>query len=210
MIAGALVLPVISVGMIDASATRRPCRPHAQLVVDHRELVVAHLAGAHRMEHGAQVGADPGLDLAAAGNLRARYQLALEVTGEAAAGGQFADQLETPDQGIEVGRVAEEIGFDQRPVVRVRRVQADPPAALRVHHRDVQADPVAEGDQALRLVLQRGATIRPSSGVSACGSRRRKPPDSTVFEVSAPRRPNRYCQGERSSGSQPFGEKPRP
>lgn len=139
-----------------------------------------------------------------------RYQLALEVTGEAAAGGQFADQLETLDQGIEVGRVAEEVGFDQRPVVRVWRVQADPPAALRVHHRDVQADPVAEGDQALRLVLQRGGDDQTQLRGLCLRVEAEEATGLDGVRGQRPRRPNRYCQGERSSGSQPFGEKPRP
>ena len=60
MIDGALVLPEVSVGMIEASATRSPCQPaHAKLVVDHRHRVRAHLAGADRMVGGLGVVPDP-------------------------------------------------------------------------------------------------------------------------------------------------------
>ena len=54
---GEQVLPEVMRGMIDASAMRRPGMPvYAQLAVDHRVLVIAHAAGAHRMENR---GADP-------------------------------------------------------------------------------------------------------------------------------------------------------
>ena len=60
MIDGALVLPEVSVGMIEASATRSPCHAvHAKLVVDHRHRVRAHLAGADRMVGGLGVLPDP-------------------------------------------------------------------------------------------------------------------------------------------------------
>ena len=49
MMQGALVLPLVSVGMIEASATRRPsCRAPA-VVVDDGHGIGAHLAGADRM-----------------------------------------------------------------------------------------------------------------------------------------------------------------
>ena len=60
MIDGALVLPEVSVGMIEASATRSPCHAvHAKLVIDHRHRVHSHLAGADRMVGGLGVVPDP-------------------------------------------------------------------------------------------------------------------------------------------------------
>ena len=58
---GALVLPEVMRGMIDASITRRPCDAvHAQAVVDHGHRIVAHLAGADGVEDGgAQVAGRP-------------------------------------------------------------------------------------------------------------------------------------------------------
>ncbi len=50
MMVGALVLPLVSVGMIEASAIRRPCHAlHAQFEIDHGARVGARLAGADRV-----------------------------------------------------------------------------------------------------------------------------------------------------------------
>ena len=50
MIDGACVLPLMSVGMIDASMTRSPSMPvDPQLRVDDRHVVAAHLAGPDRV-----------------------------------------------------------------------------------------------------------------------------------------------------------------
>ena len=49
----ALVLPETTVGMIEASATRRPVKAvHAQALVHHGGDVRAHAAGRGRVEHG--------------------------------------------------------------------------------------------------------------------------------------------------------------
>ena len=50
MMVGALVLPVVSVGITEASITRKPVDAvHAQPRIDHRARVLAHLAGADRV-----------------------------------------------------------------------------------------------------------------------------------------------------------------
>ena len=50
MIVAALVLPETTVGMTEASATRRPPKPmHPQFGIDHRHRVAPHLAGAGRV-----------------------------------------------------------------------------------------------------------------------------------------------------------------
>ena len=60
MIAGALVLPLVSVGMIEASATRRPVDAvHAQFTVDHGHRIGSHLAGPDRVVGGLGIVADP-------------------------------------------------------------------------------------------------------------------------------------------------------
>ena len=54
MIVGALVLPETRLGMIEASTTRKPGdAAHAQPLVNHRHLVLSHLAGADRVIDGA-------------------------------------------------------------------------------------------------------------------------------------------------------------
>ena len=66
MIVGAFVLPPTIVGMIEASITRRPCRPWTRsLRVDDGLLVgVAHPRGAHGVVDQHQAPAQVGLELA--------------------------------------------------------------------------------------------------------------------------------------------------
>ncbi|MOA42161.1 hypothetical protein D3C78_1641900 [compost metagenome] len=76
------------------------------------------------------------------------------MAAERGGGGETAYQVHAFHQLAQVFRVAEEVGVQLRFVARVRRVEADLAAALRVHYRYMEADAVAEGDQPLWLVLQ--------------------------------------------------------
>ena len=67
MIVGAFVLPPGMVGMMDASTTRSPATAaHAQLGIDDRERVRAHLARADRVKDRVRVAADGGADIGVA------------------------------------------------------------------------------------------------------------------------------------------------
>ncbi|MDT4848307.1 hypothetical protein FQZ97_823940 [compost metagenome] len=137
---------------------------NSQLVVDHGQRVMAHLAGADRVEDGAEALPNPLFDLRLAADLYAGHQFAFEVTAECGGSREAAQQAHAFHQLAQVFRVAEEVGFDQRLVARVRRVEADLSATLWLHHRHMQADAVAEGDQPLGLVLQRGRDYQAEFG----------------------------------------------
>ena len=77
MIDGAWVLPLISVGITEASMTRRPCQAaHPQLLVDHGGVGLAHRAAADGVVVGLGPLPDVGADLAVGAHVRTGHVLA--------------------------------------------------------------------------------------------------------------------------------------
>ena len=83
MMVGALVWPVINVGMTDASTTRRPLHAaNSETGIHDRHVVDAHLAGAARMLAPPRVTAEVSLPVQVALDLGSRQVLTHDVRPE--------------------------------------------------------------------------------------------------------------------------------
>ena len=121
MMQAALVLPETTVGMIEASATRKPARPCTlRLVVDHRHRVArrAHRAGAARVEDRAAAGAGVGQHVVVADPRRPGLDLLGDVGLERRGPAEPAGELQAVDDAAPVGLGGEVVGGDRRLVGR--------------------------------------------------------------------------------------------
>ena len=104
MMVGALVLPVVSVGITEASITRRPCdAAHAQPRIDHGARVLAHAAGADRVIERVAGAAGIGQQVGVARDVGAGLDLARAVLGERRGGEDAADMAHAAQQRQLVG-----------------------------------------------------------------------------------------------------------
>ena len=123
MMQAALVLPDTTVGMIEASATRRPCDPvHLERGVDHavRPARRSHRAGAGGMEDRAAARAGVGQHVVVADAVRAGLDLLGDVGLERRGLCEAAGQLQARDGADAIGLGGEIVGDDRR-VVRAGR-----------------------------------------------------------------------------------------
>src|SRR6218665_1552881 len=104
---------------------------HAQLWIDHRQLVDAHLAGADGVEAGAAIPLRIGFVLGLRGHLVAREVLAREVLAQGALAHDFPTLAYALDGNLQVGRVANISRIDLRRISGVGAVQRDAAPAAR-------------------------------------------------------------------------------
>ena len=130
----ALRLAEIIRGMMEASITRRPCKPvHAQLVVDHRPCAVgrAHAAGAAGVEgRGAALGCR-GEKFIVGLHVRAGKILVGVIGRERRGCEQPPRQLHAGDDDAAIELLDQIVGLDDRRLERIGRAGADIAAAFR-------------------------------------------------------------------------------
>ena len=147
IIVGALVLPLISVGMMPASATRRPAMPRTpQRRVDDGVGVAAHAGGADGMEGVAGVLAD--IHLQRRIIFCAGLQLGADHAADVALGHDIAHPLHAEHQRVQIPPVAEIARGDQRGRARVGRAQPDVAAAERAALIEGEGETVFPGQPA--------------------------------------------------------------
>ena len=135
MIDGALVLPDVSVGMIEASATRRPVDAmDAELGIDDSHRVRAHLAGPDRVVGGLCRLLDPVQDFVVGGPSRRRARSPLTCKSAMAGAVMMERAMRTARTvSSRVDRRRQEIEVDRRRSARIGRGDVDVSLALRPH-----------------------------------------------------------------------------
>ena len=134
MVVGVLVLPPMSVDMIDASTTCNPVEAaHAQIRSDRGHGIDAHLAGADGVVEGFAALPDEGFDRGIAAGLFAGEQLETTVGIERRRGENAPRRADTGNKGPEVGRIGQVIRLDPRIGQLVGAFEADLAATAGAH-----------------------------------------------------------------------------
>ncbi len=137
MMVGALVLPVVSVGITEASMTRRPWMPCTRRrEIDDGARILAHLAGADRVIERVAGAAGIGQQVGIAGDVGAGLDFAATVLSEGGGGEDAAHMTEAAQQGQFVGMRGEVVRLDVRPREGIGGGRHDGAAAVGLHHAD--------------------------------------------------------------------------
>lgn len=182
MVVGVLVLPPMSVDMIDASTTCNPVEAaHAQIRSDHGHGIDAHLAGADGVVEGFAALPDEGFDRGIAAGLFAGEQLETTVGIERRRGENAPRRADTGNKGPEVGRIGQVIRLDPRIGQLVGAFAADLAATAGAQYAHVQGNPEAQRtaqcpavvflDHRQEVVLQVGRLQAPFDACEATGFR---------------------------------------
>lgn len=134
MIVAALVLPLTGVGIIEASATRRPCRPWIRSrasTIDHVPglRVGTHSAGSDAVKDGGGIGANVGVHLVAGVHGTTRQMLFGDQALQGRLFGKSPAHFQRPDQHLPVMAVGEVSRRDARRNGRVGGRNPDGAAA---------------------------------------------------------------------------------
>ena len=174
MIAGALVLPPVIEGMIEASATRRPSTPRTfRSGDDDRELVDAHPAGADAVVHRGGAVEDRVAQRAARSGDAPGWISSLTAPPNAAPPMISRTISRALGEHLEVGGVGEVLEVDQRRGRRVGRGQPQGAAALRVDQRDQHGQSRCAGRPRAGSARPGSARRRPTAACAAAGRVRR-------------------------------------
>ena len=110
---------------------------HAQLTVDHSHVIVAHLAGAHRVVDVVALLTQEVTDILVAFHIIAREDFIATPVGEGILGHDLAHGLDAADHAFHVIRMLQEARVDQRRRTWVGITQGDVAPALGTQNADV-------------------------------------------------------------------------
>ena len=170
MIVGALVLPETSVGMMEASATRKPSTPRTRKsssTTASASVVRPHLAGAGGMKHGFRdvpdVAAQRGRIF-----LDARFwqRAALDELRERRRLDDAHRQFDAANKRLEVGRRGKCVGDETRGIAGLGRAQPHRAARLRPQHAGADRNAVAGLRRAIAEAAKHGAHMELHVGLA--------------------------------------------
>lgn len=98
---------------------------HPQAVVDHRQRIAPHLAGAGRMVHADGVLPDVTAPVVVGADVRAGQVLACDEARERLGGEDRAEERGAQRQSLDIALVGQQVRLDRRLVERVGGLQAD-------------------------------------------------------------------------------------